>query len=96
MKATRGGTSLSRLAWIAIGAIALLAIALPERALITEAGAKSPLSRFMGAAAAFFGFGFTNLRLESHFEIVVGTVAGALGLLWFALFAAVLIRRFYR
>ena len=96
MKATRGGTSLSRLVWIALGAILVLSITLSEQALVTEGGAKSPLSKVMGAASAFFGFGFTNLRLQSRFEIVVGTVAATLGLLWFALFAAVLIRRFYR
>jgi Pentapeptide repeats (9 copies) len=96
MKATRGGTSLSRLAWIAIGAILLLSFLLPEHALVTESATKSVVSRLMGAASGFFGFGFTNLRLESTRDIVIGTIAGSLGLLWFALFAAVLIRRFYR
>jgi uncharacterized protein YjbI with pentapeptide repeats len=101
---TKGGTSVTRLVLIAFLAVPLYA-ALLSLSSVTFQGKPCHLASFdfatainqlACAASLFLAIGYTAFVANNVHELVLLTLGAGLGLIWYALLAAVVIRRVYR
>jgi hypothetical protein len=103
-KVTKGGASVARLIEIALIAIPLYALALSFSAAtfqgkpchLNMVSVSAVIEQISRASSLFFAIGYTGFVGSSALEAAVITVAALVGLIWYALFAAVIIRRVYR
>jgi len=101
---TKGGTSLARLGVIAIVAVPTYATLLSfstvefqnESCRLAEVTFPAIVEQLARATSLFLAIGFTAFVGHSLVETVLLTAGSALGLVWYALLAAVVIRRVYR
>ncbi len=101
---TKGGTSLGRLLWIALFAVLFYA-SLLSLSCVTFQGLSCHLTAFTSSAlieqiaratSLFLAIGYTAFAGSTALEVVLLTLGATLGLIWYALLAAVVIRRVYR
>jgi len=101
---TKGGTSMVRLALIAVLAIPTYALVLSQSAITYQGqsckiGAisfEAIIKELTVATSLFLAVGYTAFVGQGLREIAFLTGGSALGLIWYALLAAVVIRRVYR
>jgi uncharacterized protein YjbI with pentapeptide repeats len=104
LKMTKGGTSAGRLAAIALIAVTLYATLLSfssatfqgKPCRMSELNGSAIIEQITRAAALFFAIGYTAFVGQSVTEDMLITLGSLLGLFWYALIAAVVIRRVYR
>jgi hypothetical protein len=101
---SRGGTSIGRLFFLAAGAISFYAALLSMSSVefqgtpctlmtLTIPGVVEQLAR---ATSLFLAIGYTAFKGATVLQVVLLTVGATIGLIWYALIAAVVIRRVYR
>lgn len=101
---TRAGTSMRRLILIGTVAIPLYALLLSVSAVtfqgttckLTELTTMTVLAQLARATSLFLAIGYTAFVGSNGIEVILLTLGSTLGLLWYALLAAVVIRRVYR
>jgi hypothetical protein len=101
---TKGGTSAARLILIALVAVPLYAALLSvsfvtfqgKSCHLTSFGFGTVISQLSCATSLFIAIGYTAFISSSTLESVLLTLGSGLGLIWYALLAAVVIRRVYR
>jgi Pentapeptide repeats (9 copies) len=101
---TKGGTSVARLILIALVAIPLYATLLSvsfvtfhgKSCHLTSFGFGAAIGQLSCATSLFLALGYTAFVASSALELALLTLGAGLGLIWYALLAAVVIRRVYR
>jgi Pentapeptide repeats (9 copies) len=101
---TKGGTSMIRLVLIAILAIPAYAVVLSQSTItfqgqqcnISVISFESIIKELTVATSLFLAVGYTAFAGHGLSEVMFLTAGSALGLIWYALLAAVVIRRVYR
>jgi hypothetical protein len=101
---TKGGTSAARLILIALVAIPVYAVLLSASFVtfqgkschLTSFGFGATVSQLSCATSLFLALGYTGFVASSSLELALLTLGSGLGLIWYALLAAVVIRRVYR
>lgn len=101
---TRGGTSAGRLLCLAAIAIPSYAVFLSTSSILFQGvlcrmssiGPREIAQQLTRAVSLFLAFGYTSFVGTNLKELLFLTIGAALGVVWYALIAAVIIRRVYR
>ncbi len=101
---TKGGTSAGRLLCCAAIAIPSYAVALSTSSILFQGvicrmssiGPREVAQQLTRAVSLFLAFGYTSFVGTNLVELLFLTIGAMLGLVWYALMAAVIIRRVYR
>jgi hypothetical protein len=101
---TKGGTSAGRLLCFGMIAIPSYAVVLSTSSILFQGvvcrmgsiGPREVAQQLTRAISLFLAFGYTSFVGTNLVDLLFLTIGAALGLVWYALMAAVIIRRIYR